>query len=88
MARNVIATFTLMPESTEVDLNAVISAVRAMKDIGNVTDIQQEPVAFGLKAVKVLTVVPDEGGLIEEIETKLRSIPGVQNAENSGVTLI
>jgi elongation factor 1-beta len=88
MARNVIATFTLMPESVEVDLDAIMTSIKAMKDIGNVTDVKTEPVAFGLKAIKVLCVVPDEGGLLEEIERKFQALPGVQSAENSGVTLI
>lgn len=77
-----------MPESAEFDLKKLAAEVKKLKLIGEIKDIKEEPIAFGLKAVKVLTMVPDEGGLTEKIEEAARKVKGVQSAEVVGVTLI
>ena len=87
MGRNVLATFRVMPESVEVDLNAVESSIREL-DIGEIKEMKQEDIAFGLKQLIVLVLMADEGGLMEKIEGKLREVEGVEDAENTGVTLI
>ncbi|MCK4550762.1 MAG: elongation factor 1-beta, partial [Candidatus Aenigmarchaeota archaeon] len=48
----------------------------------------EEPIAFGLKSLSVLTLIADEGGLTDKIETKLSELEGVQSVETVGVTLI
>lgn len=87
IARNVLATFKIMPESPDVDLTRLKSEIKNLK-IGEIKDIKEEPIGFGLKAMKILILVPDEGGLIEEIEQQLSKLKGVRTAENEGVTLI
>lgn len=87
MGRNVLATFRVMPESVDVDLNAVEASIREL-DIGELKDMKQEDIAFGLKQLIVLVLMADEGGLMEKIEGKLREVEGVEDAENTGVTLI
>lgn len=88
MSRNVLATFKLMPENTEVDLNALKETIKSIETIGDIRDFKEEPVAFGLKSLSVLTLIGDEGGLTEKIENALESIDGVQSVETVGVTLI
>ena len=48
----------------------------------------KEDIAFGLKQLIVLTLIPDEGGVIEKIEEKLHTIEGVDDAENMNITLV
>jgi elongation factor 1-beta len=43
--------------------------------------LEEEPIGFGLKALKFTTMVPDEGGKQEELEEKIRSIDGVGEIE-------
>ncbi|VVB60407.1 Elongation factor 1-beta [uncultured archaeon] len=88
MVRNVILTLQIMPESVEVSLQKIKEDVKKLKLIGQIKDMKEEPVAFGLKSLKVLTIVPDEGGLTDKIEEAVRKIKGVQSAETIGVTLI
>lgn len=88
MARNVILTLQIMPESVEVSLESIKAELKKMPVIGQIKDMKEEPVAFGLKALKVLTILPDEGGLTDKIEEAVRKIKGVQSAETVGVTLI
>lgn len=87
MARNVLATFRVMPESVEVDLKGVAAKIRE-SDIGDIKDIKEQDIAFGLKEMIVLVLIPDEGGLVEKIEDKLRGIENVSDVENTNSTLV
>lgn len=88
MGRNVLATFKLMPESLDVDLTALKEKIKTMDNIGEIRDFKEEPIAFGLKSLSVLTLIGDEGGLTDKIENTLKTLDGVQSVENVGVTLI
>ncbi len=88
IARNVILTLQVMPESVDVSLEKIKAELKKMPIMGQIKDMKEEPVAFGLKALKVLTILPDEGGLTDKIEDAVRKVKGVQSAETIGVTLI
>jgi translation elongation factor aEF-1 beta len=77
-----------MPESVEVSLESIKAELKKLKIMGQIKDMKEEPVAFGLKSLKVLTILPDEGGLTDKIEEAVRKVKGVQSAETVGVTLI
>ncbi len=83
---DVAARIRVMPKSPDVDLEALIAEIRRAVDV---SDIQITPIAFGLKAVDVMVVIPDgtEGGTAP-YEEKLRSIEGVESAETVDVTLL
>lgn len=87
MPRRVLATFRVMPESIEIDLKKIAAEIRVMK-IGEVKDIKEQDIAFGLKELIVLVLIPDEGGFIEKIEEKLHEIDGVEDAQNTNATLV
>jgi elongation factor 1-beta len=73
----------IMPESPEVDLEKL--KVEISKKI-KIQDSKIEPIAFGLKALKILVVIPDkETG---DIETKIKEIKGVSEVEAESATLI
>jgi elongation factor 1-beta len=74
----VAVTLKIMPESADVDLDQIEKEVRARVEARS---IEQEPVAFGLKALRVLTVVPDAAGGTDEVEEKLAAIKGVGNVQ-------
>lgn len=78
-----IVTIKIMPESPEEDL-AVISE-QAKKYIsengGEVGKEEIEPIAFGLKAVKLLYIVDEALGGTDAVETAVSGIKGVQSAE-------
>ena len=76
----------VMPESPEVDLEKLKSALK--QKLPGIQDIQEEPIGFGLKALKLVAVVNDAGGETDAIEGKLNTIPGVERAEIVEVTLM
>ena len=43
--------------------------------------LEEEPIGFGVVALKFTTLVPDAGGKQEELETKIAMIKGVGGTE-------
>ncbi|MDI6820314.1 MAG: elongation factor 1-beta [Candidatus Hodarchaeaceae archaeon] len=68
----------LMPESADVDLRRIEAEVRARV---RAHSVEQEPIAFGLKALRVVAVVPDAAGGTDPLERALAGIPGVGNVQ-------
>jgi len=76
----------VMPESPEVNINELKSALK--KKLPGIQDIQEEPIGFGLKALKLAAVINDAGGQTDAIEQSLNTVPGVERAEIIEVTLM
>jgi len=76
----------VMPESPEVDLEALKQALKAKAP--EIHEIREEPIGFGLKALMVVAVVGDKGGQTDRLEADLSSIPGVDRVEIVEVTLV
>jgi len=79
---NVAISLKVMPASAEEDLEKLMQIIAKKVKI---QDYKIEPIAFGLKALKILVVVPDSE---QNIEEKIKSIKGVGSAEIESVTLI
>ena len=81
---NVAISIRIMPENTNVDLNEIKNEIsKKMK----IQDSKIEPIAFGLKALKILIIAPDKGGT-EEIENEIKKIEGVADVIVESVTLV
>ncbi|HWQ67436.1 MAG TPA: elongation factor 1-beta [Methanospirillum sp.] len=76
----------VMPESPEVDREEIKKQIRAT--LPRVQDIQEEPIGFGLVALKVVAVVPDAEGQTDAAEAAINAIAGVERAEIIGSTLV
>ena len=74
-----------MPESPDVDREALKAAIRAAVPVD---DIKEEPIGFGLVALKVVSVVPDKAGAPDEVEKALQNLEGVGSAEILESTLV
>ncbi|MDY6761970.1 MAG: elongation factor 1-beta [Candidatus Nanohaloarchaea archaeon] len=68
----------VMPEDAETDLERIDDAIR---DSIEVEDLQHEEVAFGLKALKVSTIVSDDEGGTDTVENSVSGIDGVRSVE-------
>ena len=83
---NVAVIVRVIPESPEIDLEKLKSALR--QKLPGIQDIREEPIGFGLKALKLVAIINDTGGETDAIEGKLNTIPGVERAEIVEVTLM
>ncbi|MCX6690808.1 MAG: elongation factor 1-beta [Methanoregula sp.] len=75
----------VMPESPDVNLDELKKALK--QKLPGIQDMREEPIGFGLKAIKLAAVVNDAGGETDAIERLLNTIPGVERAEIIEVTL-
>ena len=80
----------VMPESTDVDLVALKEEIKkAVPGFARLHAIEEMPIAFGLKALIVVTIMDDKGGHSpEQIETTFSKIPGVESVEVEEVGLL
>lgn len=83
MAKAII-TFKLMPESPDVDLEAIKDkALKIARQAGAIGEMQfkEEPIAFGLKAVLILGMYDVDKSDFDVIATKMGEIAEVRSAE-------
>lgn len=76
---SVVAILRVLPESVEINLDDLKATLR--KNVPSIQDIAEEPIAFGLKALKVAAVVGDDEGGTEPLEKAIAAIPGVASVE-------
>ncbi|MDR0888178.1 MAG: translation elongation factor EF-1beta [Candidatus Methanoplasma sp.] len=86
----IIAAYDLMPESTDIDLDGVIAAIKGVIPAGvKVIETSILPIAFGLKKVNVGFDIEDTDEKIGgDLEAALASIPGIENIECVSSTVL
>ena len=85
---NVVATIKIMPESPDTDLSAIEDEAREkIRSYSGNEEMrsEQEPIAFGLKALKIKFVMDENKGSPDALEEDLRSIDGVNSVETIDV---
>ncbi len=86
----VAVTFKVMPGSADADLDAIKKQVKEnLSRIKNIKleQVEEKPVAFGLKCLEVLVTMPDTGGT-DKIEEEIANVPGIESVNTEDVTLI
>jgi elongation factor 1-beta len=81
----VLVDLKVLPESPEVDYEELAEEVRerleSLDIVESVEGIEEEPIAFGLKALRVKVVVPDAEGGTDRLEEELRDLEHVNQVE-------
>lgn len=80
----VVITMNVMPESPETDLKAIEEKTRKLiKEFAHLNNIKVEiePVAFGLKALKIFFVMDESKGSTQILEEKIAKISDVASVE-------
>lgn len=81
---NVIITLRVMPKSIDVNLDNLQKKVlnEIIKFAGETeTKTEIEPVAFGLKALKIIFVMDENKGGTEKLESKINNLDSVNSVE-------
>ncbi len=83
----VYITLRIMPESTDLDFDALREeAEDAIEEFdGNIGEVEEEPVAFGLKALNITFSMPEEKGDTEPLEQEIAEFDGVQSVDVTDV---
>ncbi|WP_135609384.1 elongation factor 1-beta [Methanococcoides sp. AM1] len=78
----VAATMKIMPEGVDTDLDDLKNKLEAVLPEGSsMFGSEVEPVAFGLKALKVVILVGDLEGGTESVEEAFAAVPGVESVQ-------
>ncbi len=86
MGRKVAISLRIMPESADSDVEGI---ARKLNEIGfELKDTKIVPIAFGLKAIEAVFLLPDEANASEHLEEKIKGIEGVSDVETVSVTLV
>ena len=84
----IVATLKIMPKSPETDLNFIEKEARKkISQFSGNSEIkaEQEPIAFGLKALKLIFVMDENKGSPDSLENSIISIKGVNSVETIDV---
>mgnify|MGYP001770686077 FL=1 len=87
MAR-VAVVLTVIPSSIDVNLQDLVTGIaRSLPSDFTVLSSAEEPLAFGIKALKLIVSMPEdyEGGT-DALEDAIRSVPGVEDVQVEAVT--
>ncbi|MEM1999228.1 MAG: elongation factor 1-beta [Archaeoglobaceae archaeon] len=79
----------IMPSDVNIDLNGVKERVLKLNfpDI-ELRDLAIKPIAFGLKSLNVLAVMPDAEGVVDKFVEALQRIDGVESVEIEEMELL
>ena len=82
----VLTTMKIMPDSPEVDLEAIKSTIESsMPEGAKLHEMSEEPIAFGLVAIILQFITEDGEGGSEPVEEMVQGIEGVASFEITGV---
>jgi len=78
---HVVVQLKIMPEDPEVSLDFILEEVKqAIEDFGGeFNKADEEPVAFGLKALKVFFVIDEQNSNLDPLEKAISEIKGVNS---------
>lgn len=79
----VVATFKILPEGVEVDLNKLKEAIKKnLPPSVSVYKYEEEPIAFGLVALIAYVLMPEkESDIMDRVEGAIRKVSGVSEIE-------
>ncbi len=79
----IAAGYDLMPESTDVDLDAIVANLGNVIPEGvEIIETHIQPVAFGLMKINVGFIINDENESVGgDLENALMAIEGIENVE-------
>ncbi len=79
----------LMPRDVDVDLQALKEKVNSVRtEKVEIVDFGIQPIAFGLKALLVAAVMPDEEGIGDRLIEELQGIDDVESVEIEAQELV
>lgn len=83
-----IVTMKIMPESPDINLEELeTKAKHEIVQFAGEGDMktEQQPIAFGLKALQIIFVMDESQGSTEELEKSVENIDGVNSVEITDV---
>ncbi len=79
----------ILPTDVELDIDALKeNVIGKVKPLCEINKVEINEVGFGLKAIKLQVIVPDQEGKIDLVEQAISSVEGVGQVDTEEVTLV
>ncbi len=79
----------VMPSDVDVNLDEVLERIKDIQIEGvELRDASVQPIAFGLKALVLLAVMPDAEGIGDKYVEEIQKIDGVESVEIEDMELL
>jgi elongation factor 1-beta len=79
---NVIAVIKVMPENADTNMQKLQSAIsKKLPPKITIKKAEIEEIAFGIKALKLSLMLPDETGGTDVVEDVIRNVKGVSDVQ-------
>jgi elongation factor 1-beta len=83
----IVIAYKILPSESTVDLEVLKDKLK--KQLAGIASIQkfaEEPIAFGLSALKVNMILPEKDGILDVTEKKITEIKEVGQIHTLGLT--
>jgi len=87
----ILAQLKILPTGPAVDLNKILETIKGFESENiMVRGHTTQPIAFGLVAIKLTTIIEGEQGseVLDQLEDKIRAIEDVSQVETEAVSLL
>ncbi|MCL4327245.1 MAG: elongation factor 1-beta [Candidatus Thermoplasmatota archaeon] len=89
MMGDVVVAFRVLPDDPEAGTDKLQNLIRSkISGMCEINKIFPQEIAFGLKAIRVEIIIPDQEGKVGEMEETLMHIPGVSQVDTEDITLV
>jgi elongation factor 1-beta len=79
---NVLALIKVMPKSVDTNLEKLQTAIsKKLPPKVTIKKVETEEIAFGLKALKLSLILPDDAGGTDIVEESIRKVSGVSDVQ-------
>jgi elongation factor 1-beta len=79
----IVATLKIFPEDIIISPDEIKEEIKkVLPENVSIHRIDEDPIAFGLVALIAYIIMPDAGGIINEVEALIKEIKGVSQVES------
>ena len=83
----IIIAYKIFPSEAGIDLELLKEKIKKqLADIASIQQFAEEPIAFGLCALKVNMVIPEKEGILDKTEKLMTDIEEVGQIQTLGMT--
>lgn len=83
----VVMKLKIMPNDVNTDLEKIKEQIVNTNEV-DIRDSGIQPIAFGLRALTIVAVMPDKEGVNDKFVEDIQKIEGVENVEVESVELL
>jgi translation elongation factor aEF-1 beta len=83
----IVIAYKIFPSESTVDLELLKEKIKKkLADVAAIQQFVEEPIAFGLCALKVNMVLPEKEGILDETEKLMTDIEEIGQIQTLGMT--